>query len=110
MDRTPTTASSPEDFVKFFKLCSWITSITFSIVASLSHETIKSPTYVDPKILSPNMESQTAFRADSVGLYGQFGFIPHLLGTMFITVLAMCIVGPSLPAIYSRIFKPNTDK
>ena len=36
---------------------------------------------------------QTAFRADSVGSSGQFGIIPLLWGTLFITILAMIIAG-----------------
>ena len=37
---------------------------------------------------------QTAFRADSVGSSGQFGLIPLLWGTLFITFIAICIAGP----------------
>ena len=103
-----------EDLLKgFFKLCSWITiGITFSIVASLSYETIKFFTYVDPQdfFFNTTWSPQTAFRADSVGSSGQFGFIPLLWGTMFITILAMCIAGPIglLSAIFTAEYlKPK---
>ena len=38
--------------------------------------------------------SRQTFRADSVGSSGQFGIIPLLWGTLFITILAMIIAGP----------------
>ena len=87
-----------EDLLKgFFKVCSWITiAITFSIVASLSYETIKFFTYVNPQdfFFNTTWSPQTAFRADSVGSSGEFGIIPLLWGTAFITILALCIAGP----------------
>ena len=103
-----------EDLLKgFFRISSWITvGITFAIIASLSYETIKFFTYVDPKdfFFNTTWSPQTAFRADSVGSSGEFGLIPLLWGTFFITVLAMCIAGPIglLSAIYtSEYLKPH---
>ena len=87
-----------EDFFKiFFRLSSWITiGITFAIIASLSYETIKFFTLIDPKefFFNTTWSPQTAFRADSVGSSGEFGLIPLLWGTFFITMIAMCIAGP----------------
>jgi len=87
-----------EDFFKFFfRLSSWITiGITFAIIASLSYETIKFFTLIDPRefFFNTTWSPQTAFRADSVGSSGEFGLIPLLWGTFFITIIAMCIAGP----------------
>jgi phosphate transport system permease protein len=87
-----------EDFFKiFFRLSSWITiGITFAIIASLSYETIKFFTLIDPKefFFNTTWSPQTAFRADSVGSSGEFGLIPLIWGTFFITTIAMCIAGP----------------
>ena len=101
------TSGFNEDLLKgFFKVCSWITiAITFSIVASLSYETIKFFTYVNPQdfFFNTTWSPQTAFREDSVGSSGEFGFVPLLWGTMFITLLAILIAGPIglLSAIYT---------
>ena len=87
-----------EDYFKFFfRLSSWITiGITFAIIASLSYETIKFFTLIDPRefFFNTTWSPQTAFRADSVGSSGEFGLIPLLWGTFFITIIAMCIAGP----------------
>tara|TARA_Y200000002_G_scaffold224830_1_gene185631 strand:- start:935 stop:1882 length:948 start_codon:yes stop_codon:yes gene_type:complete len=87
-----------EDYFKFFfRLSSWITiGITFAIIASLSYETIKFFTLIDPRefFFNTTWSPQTAFRADSVGSSGEFGLIPLLWGTFFITMIAMCIAGP----------------
>ena len=87
-----------EDFFKFFfRLSSWITiGITFAIIASLSYETIKFFTLIDPRefFFNTTWSPQTAFRADSVGSSGEFGLIPLIWGTFFITTIAMCIAGP----------------
>ena len=103
-----------EDFFKFFfRLSSWITiGITFAIIASLSYETIKFFTLIDPRefFFNTTWSPQTAFRADSVGSSGEFGLIPLLWGTFFITTIAMCIAGPLglLCAILTAEYlKPN---
>ena len=103
-----------EDLLKsFFRISSWITiGITFAIVASLSYETIKFFTMVAPQdfFFNTTWSPQTAFRADSVGSSGEFGFVPLLWGTMFITIIAMCIAGPVglLSAIYTAEYlKPS---
>ena len=103
-----------EDLIKgFFRISSWITiAITFAILASLSYETIKFFTLVEPRdfFFNTTWSPQTAFRADSVGSSGEFGFIPLIWGTMFITFLAMLIAGPIglLSAIYtSEYLKPS---
>jgi len=87
-----------EDLLKnFFRISSWITvAITFAIVASLSYETIKFFTLVNPNdfFFNTTWSPQTAFRADSVGSSGQFGILPLLWGTLFITLIAICIAGP----------------
>ena len=87
-----------EDLLKgFFRLSSWVTlAITFSILASLSYETIKFFTMVSPNdfFFNTTWSPQTAFRADSVGSSGQFGLIPLLWGTLFITFIAICVAGP----------------
>jgi len=87
-----------EDLIKnFFRISSWITiGITFAIVASLSYETIKFFLLVQPQdfFFNTTWSPQTAFRADSVGSSGEFGIIPLLWGTAFITILALCIAGP----------------
>ena len=87
-----------EDLLKgFCRLSSWVTlAITFSILASLSYETIKFFTMVSPNdfFFNTTWSPQTAFRADSVGSSGQFGLIPLLWGTLFITFIAICIAGP----------------
>ena len=103
-----------EDIIKgFFRISSWITiAITFAIVASLSYETIKFFTLVSPNdfFFNTTWSPQTAFRSDSVGSSGEFGFIPLIWGTMFITFLAILIAGPIglLSAIYtSEYLKPS---
>ena len=87
-----------EDYFKFFfRLSSWITiGITFAIIASLSYETIKFFTLIDPRefFFNTTWSPQTAFRADSIGSSGEFGLIPLIWGTFFITTIAMCIAGP----------------
>ena len=104
-----------EDLLKnFFRISSWITvAITFAIVASLSYETIKFFTLVNPNdfFFNTTWSPQTAFRADSVGSSGQFGILPLLWGTLFITLIAICIAGPLglLSAILtSEYLKPTT--
>jgi phosphate transport system permease protein len=104
-----------EDLLKnFFRISSWITvAITFAIVASLSYETIKFFTLVNPNdfFFNTTWSPQTAFRADSVGSSGQFGILPLLWGTMFITLIAICIAGPLglLSAILTAEYlKPTT--
>ena len=104
-----------EDLLKnFFRISSWITvAITFAIVASLSYETIKFFTLVNPNdfFFNSTWSPQTAFRADSVGSSGQFGILPLLWGTMFITLIAICIAGPLglLSAILTAEYlKPTT--
>ena len=98
---------------QFFRVSSWITvAITFAIVASLSYETIKFFTLVEPRdfFFNTTWSPQTAFRADSVGSSGEFGIIPLLWGTFFITLIALCIAGPLglLCAIFtSEYLKPN---
>lgn len=103
-----------EDLLKgFFKLSSWITvAITFAIIASLSYETIKFFLLVPPQdfFFNTTWSPQTAFRADSIGSSGEFGFVPLMWGTFFITLIAMCIAGPVglLSAIYtSEYLKPS---
>ena len=104
-----------EDLLKnFFRISSWITvAITFAIVASLSYETIKFFTLVNPNdfFFNTTWSPQTAFRADSVGSSGQFGILPLLWGTLFITLIAICIAGPLglLSAILTAEYlKPTT--
>jgi len=104
-----------EDLLKnFFMISSWITvAITFAIVASLSYETIKFFTLVNPNdfFFNTTWSPQTAFRADSVGSSGQFGILPLLWGTLFITLIAICIAGPLglLSAILTAEYlKPTT--
>ena len=87
-----------EDLIKnFFRLCSWFTVfITFAILASLTYETIKFFMLVNPAdfFFNTTWSPQTAFRVDSVGSSGEFGFVPLLWGTMFITLLAILVAGP----------------
>ena len=104
-----------EDLLKnFFRISSWITvAITFAIVASLSYETIKFFTLVNPNdfFFNTTWSPQTAFRADSIGSSGQFGILPLLWGTLFITLIAICIAGPLglLSAILTAEYlKPTT--
>ena len=87
-----------EDFLKnFFRICSWFTIfITFAIIASLAYETVKFFLLVSPQdfFFNTTWSPQTAFRADSVGSSGQFGLIPLVWGTMFITIIAVLLAGP----------------
>ena len=87
-----------EEFIKnFFRLCSWFTIfITLAILASLAYETIKFFALVDPSdfLFNTTWSPQTAFRADSVGSSGEFGLVPLMWGTMFITLIAMLLAGP----------------
>ena len=82
-------------------------------MASLSYETIKFFTLVNPNdfFFNTTWSPQTAFRADSVGSSGQFGILPLLWGTLFITLIAICIAGPLglLSAILTAEYlKPTT--
>ena len=105
-----------EDWIKgFFRISSWITiGITFSIVASLSYETIKFFTYVNPGdfFFNTTWSPQTAFRSDSVGSSGEFGFVPLIWGTLFITIIAMIIAGPLglLSAILTSEYLSNNAR
>lgn len=87
-----------ENIIKnFFRLCSWFTIfITLAILASLAYETIKFFLLVSPQdfFFNTTWSPQTAFRADSVGSSGEFGFVPLMWGTMFITLIAMILAGP----------------
>lgn len=87
-----------EDLLKnFFRISSWLTiAITFCIVGSLAYETIKFFTMipVGDFFFNTNWSPQTAFRADSVGSSGEFGLIPLLWGTLFITAIAIIVAGP----------------
>ncbi len=86
-------------------VCSTIAILTtIGIVISLLFESIRFFQKVSPIDFLFGLEwsPQTALRKDQVGATGLFGAVPLLAGTMFISLIAMCVAAPVglLAAIY----------
>jgi phosphate transport system permease protein len=77
---------------------------TVGIVLSLLFEAGRFFAMISPVDFLFGLEwsPQTALRADQVGATGLFGAIPLFIGTLLISVIAMCVAGPVglLAAIY----------
>ena len=84
---------------------------TVGIIVSLSYETIR---FLDRVPLTEflfglNWEPQIPLREDQVAAEGAFGWIPVILGTIVITVVALVVAVPVglLSAIYLNEFAPR---
>lgn len=84
---------------------------TIGIIVSLSYETIR---FLDRVPLTEflfglNWEPQIPLREDQVAAEGAFGWIPVILGTIVITVVALVVAVPVglLSAIYLNEFAPR---
>ncbi len=84
---------------------------TVGIVASLAFETIKFLRLVPLTefLFGLNWEPQIPIRADQIAAAGAFGWIPVIVGTLVITVVAIVIAVPVglLSAIYLNEFAPK---
>ena len=81
----------------FLIICSSIAILTtIGIVLSLVFESYRFFEKVSPTEFLFGLEwsPQTALRSDQVGSSGAFGAIPLFAGTLFISLIAMCIAGP----------------
>jgi phosphate transport system permease protein len=69
---------------------------TIGIVFSVAFETIRFFQLVSPLEFLFGLEwnPQTAMRADQGDFGGSFGIVPLVVGTLLITVIAMCVAGP----------------
>tara|TARA_R110002153_G_scaffold33188_7_gene100148 strand:- start:1516 stop:2898 length:1383 start_codon:yes stop_codon:yes gene_type:complete len=95
----------------FLIICSSIAILTtIGIVLSLVFESYRFFEKVSPTEFLFGLEwsPQTALRSDQVGSSGAFGAIPLFAGTLFISLIAMCIAGPIglLSAIYMAEYAP----
>jgi len=95
-----------ERIVRVFLIVSSTIAIltTIGIVMSLLFESIRFFNKVPPLEFLFGLEwsPQTALRADQVGSSGRFGAVPLFVGTMLISLIAMCVAAPVglLSAIY----------
>ena len=84
---------------------------TVGIVASLLVETMRflSMVPLTEFLFGLNWEPQIPMREDQVAAEGAFGWIPVILGTMVITVVALCLAVPIgiMSAIYLNEFASN---
>ncbi|MBS1303251.1 phosphate ABC transporter permease subunit PstC [Loktanella sp. SALINAS62] len=82
--------------------------VTVGIVFSLTFETIKFFRMVPPLefLFGLNWEPQIPIRADQIAGAGAFGWLPVIVGTMVITVIAILVAVPTglLTAIYLNEF------
>jgi phosphate transport system permease protein len=82
--------------------------VTVAIVASLIYESIRffSMVPIGEFLFGLNWEPQIAIRADQVAGQGAFGWIPVLVGTLVITMVALAVAVPIglLSAIYLNEF------
>lgn len=84
---------------------------TVGIIASLSYETLR---FLDRVPLTEflfgaNWEPQIPLRADQIAAEGAFGWLPVILGTIVITVVALVVAVPIglFSAIYLNEFAPR---
>ncbi|MEI4195016.1 phosphate ABC transporter permease subunit PstC [Roseovarius sp. E0-M6] len=85
--------------------------VTIGIVASLMFETIRffEKVPVSEFLFGTNWEPQIPMREDQVAAEGAFGWLPVMLGTLVITVIAMTLAVPVglMSAIYLNEFAPK---
>lgn len=85
---------------------------TVGIIASLLFETLKFLSLVPLRefLFGLNWEPQIPIRDDQVAAVGAFGWVPVILGTLVITVVALLIAVPVglMSAIYLNEFAPRT--
>lgn len=85
--------------------------VTFGIVASLLFETVRffDRVPVGEFLFGLNWEPQIPLREDQVAAEGAFGWIPVILGTIVITILALLLSIPVglMSAIYLNEFAPK---
>lgn len=85
--------------------------VTIGIVASLMFETMKffAKVPVTEFLFGTNWEPQIPLREDQVAAEGAFGWLPVMLGTLVITVIALIIAVPVglMSAIYLNEFAPR---
>jgi len=85
---------------------------TIGIVASLMFETYKFLSIVPLAdfLFGTNWEPQIPIRADQIAAEGAFGWLPVMLGTIVITVIAMFVAVPVglMSAIYLNEFAPRS--
>jgi phosphate transport system permease protein len=86
--------------------------VTLGIVASLLFETVRffDRVPIGEFLFGLNWEPQIPLREDQVAAEGAFGWIPVILGTMVITVLALLLSIPIglMSAIYLNEFAPKS--
>ncbi len=86
--------------------------VTIGIIASLSFETFRffQKVPVSEFLFGTNWEPQIPLREDQVAAEGAFGWLPVILGTMVITVVALVIALPVglMSAIYLNEFAPKS--
>ncbi|MBC7133337.1 MAG: phosphate ABC transporter permease subunit PstC [Roseovarius sp.] len=85
--------------------------VTLGIVASLLFETLRffERVPVTEFLFGTNWEPQIPLREDQVAAEGAFGWIPVMLGTLVITVIALVVAVPVglMTAIYLNEFAPR---
>jgi phosphate transport system permease protein len=96
-----------EGFVKAFLIGASVIAVltTFGIVVSLIAESIRFFSIVGPIEFLTGLEwtpQQMAFRAEQAGGTAAFGFIPLLVGTLLITLIAMLVAVPL--GLFSAIY------
>ncbi len=82
--------------------------VTIGIVLSLIFETVRffQVVPVHEFLFGTHWSPQTALRADQVGSSGSFGAVPVFVGTLLITVIAMCVAVPIglMSAVYMTFY------
>lgn len=85
---------------------------TGGIIAALLFESLRffSMVPVTEFLFGPNWEPQIPLREDQIAAAGAFGWLPVILGTMVITVVALVVAVPVglMSAIYLNEFAPPT--
>ncbi|MGL4240811.1 MAG: phosphate ABC transporter permease subunit PstC [Beijerinckiaceae bacterium] len=96
-----------EGVIKIFLIGASVIAVltTFGIVASLIVESIRFFSMVGPIEFLTGLSwtpQQMAFRSDQAGGTAAFGFVPLLVGTLLITVIAMAVAVPL--GLFSAIY------
>jgi phosphate transport system permease protein len=96
-----------EGAIKMFLIGASVIAVltTFGIVVSLIAESIRFFSIVGPIEFLTGLEwtpQQMAFRADQAGGTAAFGFVPLLVGTLLITLIAMVVAVPL--GLFSAIY------
>lgn len=88
--------------------------VTIAIIASVLYEALRFFSFVPVTdfLFGTKWSPQMAIRADQAGSSGAFGAIPVFLGTLLVTLVAMCVAIPAglFSAIYMSEYLPRARR